>query len=140
MVTKNSKKTKSKRQSQNARRRARRQKKLHRQCKGRGTRISPNTPYDVCTERMTPFGGLLAFVKFLDLIKYEQVFNDLYVSPSRKAELGCYRMVLGLLMMLFIGFHRISHIDHLRCDPVVTGILKVTQLPGEFKGVRYIFR
>jgi hypothetical protein len=87
---------------------------------------------------MTAFGGLLALVKFLDLIKYEQVFNDLYVSPARKTELGCYRMVLGLLIMLFIGFHRISHIDYLRHDPVVTGILKVTRLPVVSTFWRYV--
>jgi len=138
MVTKKSKKTKHRKQCQNARKRTQRRKKLQKQCKRRTTQISANTPYDMCTERMTPFGGLLALVKFLDLIKYEQVFNDLYVSPSRKAELGCYRMVLGLLMMLFIGFHRISHMHHLRRDPVVSGILKVTELPVVSTFWRYV--
>ena len=31
--------------------------------------INANTHYETCTERLTPFGGVLALIKFLDLIK-----------------------------------------------------------------------
>lgn len=138
MVTKNSIKVAQKKQTKNARKRARRHKKLSKRSTADVPRIGPDTPYDWSSERMTSFGGLLALVKFLDLIKYEQVFNDVYVSPRRKTELGCYRMVLGLVILLFVGFRRISHMDYLRSDPVITGIFKVQQLPAVSTFWRYV--
>jgi hypothetical protein len=78
---------KARRQTQKTRRR--------RASKPRSPKIGPNTPYDVCSERMTAFGGLLPLVKFLDLINYKDVFDEVYVSPPRKTKLGCYRMVRG---------------------------------------------
>ena len=88
---------------------------------------------------MTAFGGLLALVKFLDLIKVKDVFKDNYVSPPRKTIRGCYRMVLGLLIMLFVGFQRIGHIKHLRQDSMITDILKVSCLPADLLGHRKLF-
>ena len=70
----------------------------------RRTTITPETTYGACSERLTAFGGLLALVKFLDLIKFEQVFGEHYVHSNRTPKLGGYRMVLGMLMLLFIGF------------------------------------
>lgn len=70
------------------------------------TVITPDTPYGECSERMTAFRGLLALVKFLELIGFESAFEKHYVHPKRAPKLGGYRMVLG---MLFIGFQRVGH-------------------------------
>ena len=75
----------------------------------RKTVITPDTPYAECSERLTAFGGLLALVKFMDLLGFEKEFEGHYVRPGRKAELGDYRMVLRMLIMLFIGFQRLGH-------------------------------
>ena len=95
----------------------------------RKTVITPDTPYAECSERLTAFGGLLALVKFLDLINFEKRFEGHYVHPKREAELGDYRMVLGMLMMLFIGFQRLGHIAYVRTDAMVCGVLRVKALP-----------
>jgi len=124
-------------QAKKARRQARKN-KLHRISKSGPPRIGPNTEHDVCSERMTAFGGLLALIKFLDLIKFKDVFNKVYVSPKRKTILGCYRIVLGLLIMLFVGFQRIGHMKYLRQDSMITGILKVTCLPAVSTFWRYL--
>ena len=55
---------------------------------GRRLRITAETPYGECRERLTAFGGLLALVKFLDLIGFEQTFAAHYVAPRRAAKLG----------------------------------------------------
>ena len=137
MVKKKRSKKAVRTQAKKARRQARK-KKLYRISKFRSPKIGPNTEHDMCSERLTAFGGLLALVKFLDLIKFSDVFRDLYVSPPRKAMLGCYRMVLGLLIMLFVGFQRIGHLKHLREDSMITGILKVTRLPAVSTFWRYL--
>jgi len=67
-------------------------------------RITAETTYGECKERLTAFGGLLALVKFLDLIGFKEAFAAHYVHPRREPKLGGYRMVLGILMLLFICF------------------------------------
>jgi len=96
----------------------------------RAVRITADTPYGECSERLTAFGGLLALVKFLDLIGFEQVFAAHYVHPKREAKLGGYRMVLGILMLLFIGFQRLGHFAYVRYDAMVCGMLRVGALPA----------
>lgn len=82
-----------------------------------------------CSERLTAFGGLLALVKFLDLIGFEKAVAAHYVHPQRQAQLGGYRMVLGMLL-LFIGFHRLGHFAYVRTDAMVCGVLRVGVLPA----------
>ena len=57
----------------------------------RPVRITAETPYGECSERLTAFGGLLALVKFLDLIEFERAFATHYVRPKRAPQLGHYR-------------------------------------------------
>jgi len=91
-----------------------------------------------CSERLTAFGGLLALVKFLDLIGFEQAFAQHYVDPKRAPKLGNYRMVLGLLLLLFIGFQRLGHIAYVRTDAMVCGVLRVALLPAVSTFWRYL--
>ncbi len=94
------------------------------------TVITPDTPYGECSERLTAFGGLLALVKFLDLIGFQSAFEEHYVHPKRVPKLGGYRMVLGMLMLLFIGFQRLGHFAYVRTDAMVCGVLRVGILPA----------
>ena len=41
----------------------------------RANKINASTAHDTCTERLSPFGGLLAMIKFLDLIEFKQENN-----------------------------------------------------------------
>ena len=104
----------------------------------RSVRITADTPYGECSERLTAFGGLLALVKFLDLIGFEQTFAAHYVAPRRAAKLGGRRMVLGMLMLLFIGFQRVGHFAYVRTDAMVCGILRVSVLPVVSTFWRYL--
>ena len=104
----------------------------------RPLRITAETPYGECSERLTAFGGLLARVKFLDLIHFEAAFRHCYVRPKRAPTLGDYRMVLGLLMLLFIGFQRLGHFAYVRADPMVCGVLRVARLPAVSTFWRYL--
>jgi hypothetical protein len=101
-------------------------------------KIKAETGYELSDTQMTAFGGLLALVKFLDLINFKELFEKHYCSPSRKPELGNYRMVLGFLMLLFIGFARIGHFGFIRQDPMVCGIMGVTILPAISTFWRYL--
>ncbi len=100
--------------------------------------VTADSPYGMCSERLSSFGGLTILVKFLSLIEVEKIFNEIYIKPLRKAELGCYKMVLGILMMLFVGYQRIAHIATLQKDPIICGILRVSCLPVVSTFWRYL--
>jgi hypothetical protein len=101
-------------------------------------RITAETPYGECSERLTAFGGLLALVKFLDLLDFEAAFAQHYVAPQRTPKLGHYRMVLGVLLLLFIGFQRLGHFAYVRADAMVCGVLRVAVLPAVTTFWRYL--
>jgi hypothetical protein len=100
--------------------------------------ISPDTPYGLCSERLTAFGGLIALVKFWHLIGFESLFAQHYRPPKRQTQLGHYGMVAGILMLLFIGFQRLHHFVYLRTDAMLCGILHVGLLPVVSTFWRYL--
>jgi Transposase DDE domain group 1 len=101
-------------------------------------KITPETEYAECSERLTAFGGLLALVKFLDLIGFQALFAEHYTAPGRKTQLGHSAMVSGILMLLFIGFQRLGHFAYLRGDAMLCGVLKVSVLPAVSTFWRYL--
>ena len=118
--------------------------KQNRNNKGIGTdqanarNINASTAYDTCSEQLSPFGGLLPLIKFMDLINFQQIFESTYKAPSRDPKLGHYPMVVGLLMLLFIGFNRIWHFSYLRLDAMLCGFFRVTCLPVASTFWRYV--
>ena len=104
----------------------------------RARKINASTVYETCTEQLSPFGGLLGLIKFLDLIQFEEVFEHLYIKPSREPKLGNYRMVIGLLMLLFIGFNRLWHFTYIRLDALICGFFRLTCLPAPSTFWRYV--
>lgn len=93
-------------------------------------KINASTSYETCTEQLSPFGGLLAIIKFLDLVKFHEIFQFAYISPKRKPKLGHYLMVVGILMLLFIGFNRLWHFTYIRLDAMLCGFFRLTRLPA----------
>ena len=57
-------------------------------------KINASTTYETCTERISPFGGLLAVIKFLDLIKFHDIFLD------KKPRLGISLNFMNYLLFL----------------------------------------
>ena len=55
----------------------------------------------------------MALIKFLDLIKFEQLFEHCHAEPDKEIRIRNYRMVMEILMLLFIGFNRIGYFGYL---------------------------
>jgi hypothetical protein len=104
----------------------------------RARKISASTSYETCTEQLSPFGGLLGLIKFLDLVKFQEVFENVYIKPSREPKLGNYRMVIGILMLLFIGFNRLWHFSYIRLDAMICGFFRLACLPAASTFWRYV--
>ena len=101
-------------------------------------KINASTSYETCTEQLSPFGGLLAVIKFLDLVKFHDIFQFAYTSPKRKPKLGHHLMVVGILMLLFIGFNRLWHFTYIRLDAMLCGFFRLTSLPAASTFWRYV--
>jgi hypothetical protein len=101
-------------------------------------KIGPGTRFDTCQERLSPFGGLWGLIKFLDLFRFEAIFEKLYLPPSRKPLLGHYKMMLAIIMLLFIGFARLWHFLYVQLDPMLCATLGVEQLPHATTFWRYL--
>ena len=104
----------------------------------RPRKITASTRYGNCTELLSPFGGMLALIKFLDLIQFKEVFQHTYRGPKREPKLGHYRMVVGILMLLFIGFNRLWHFVYIRLDAMLCGFFHVSRLPAASTFWRYV--
>jgi len=92
-------------------------------------KINASTHYDICDTRMTAFGGLLSFVKFLDVLKFEDVFERYFIVPKRQCSIGHYKMFIGVIILMFIGFQRLGHFVYIRTDSMICGLLDVAKLP-----------
>lgn len=66
------------------------------------------------------------------------MFAQHAVRPKREPRLGGYRMVLGILMLLFIGFQRLGHFAYVRYDTMVCRMLRVAALPTVSTFWRYL--
>ena len=104
----------------------------------RARKIGPDTKFDTCQERLSPFGGLLGLVKFLDLFCFEEIFEKLYLPPSRKPKQGHYKTMLAIFMLLFIGFSRLWHFLYVQLDPMLCSIFGVEKLPHATTYWRYV--
>jgi len=85
-------------------------------CPAKAGKIGHSTPYTYCSERLSPFGGLLGLVKFMELIKFKEIFEGLYIAPKRRPCMGHYPMVCGVIMLLFIGFNRVWHFLYIQTE------------------------
>ena len=109
-------------------------------CEKRPTprKINASTIYETCTEQLSPFGGLLPLIKFIDLVGFREIFHFAYRPPSRDPKLGHYLMMVGILMLLFIGFNRIWHFVYVRLDAMLCGFFKLNRLPAATTFWRYV--
>ena len=115
-------------------------------CNGKGfitngaqaRKIDASTVFETCTEQLSPFGGLLALIKFFDLVGFKQIFNFCYIRPQRDPKLSHYLMFVGILMLLFIGFNRLWHFTYIRLDAMLCGFFRLTRLPVASTFWRYV--
>ena len=77
------------------------------------------TEVETRSAQLSPFGGLLGLVKFLDLVDFRKHFEEAYITPSRESKPGHYAMVLGILGLMFVGFNRIWHFVYIGLEPML---------------------
>ena len=80
----------------------------------------------------------MGLVKFMEVIKFKEIFEGLYTPPSRMPKMGHHAMVYGIIMLLFIGFNRVWHFLYIQTDSMLCAIFHVEKLPFVTTYWRYV--
>lgn len=92
-------------------------------------KIKADTPYEFTGKNMTPFGGLLPMAALLEKLEFNRVIETTLTVKRRERKFTIYQYVLAILIGLFIGLNRLSHLAAIARDKMVLGILHVEALP-----------
>ena len=101
-------------------------------------KIGASTPYDFNGKNLTPYGGLLPVITMLDKLGFQSLVEETLTSKRVTRSMDLYGFLLSLLLGLYIGFARLNQLRFLARDPIVTGILKVAELPVQSTFWRFV--
>jgi hypothetical protein len=104
----------------------------------RATRITGSTPYEFGVRGLTPYGGLLPVVRLLERLEFRRLIEERLTMKREPVAMSMYEFVLAILIALYIGFDRLSHLTFLAKDAVITGILGVVALPVQSTFWRFL--
>ena len=101
-------------------------------------RITGSTPYEFGAQGLTPYGGLLPAVRLLERLEFRQLLEERLTVKRQPVAMSMYEFVLAIVIALYIGFDRLSHLTFLAKDSVITGILGVVTLPVQSTFWRFL--
>jgi hypothetical protein len=94
-------------------------------------RIAASTHYDFKGKNLTPYGGLFPVATMLERLGLQKLVEETLLIKRIPRAMNIYQFVLGMLLSIYVGFARLNHIRFVAQDPMLTGILKVSELPGQ---------
>lgn len=94
-------------------------------------RINASTPFDFSGKNLTPYGGLLPVATMLEKLGFRELVEQTLKVTRLTRVMGAYEFLLAIVLGIYIGFHRLHQLRFVARDPILTGILKVTQLPPQ---------
>jgi hypothetical protein len=94
-------------------------------------KINASTPYDFDGKNLTPYGGLLPVITMLEKLGFESLVEELLTMKRATRAMSGSRFVLAIVLGIYVGFARLSHLRFIARDPLVTGILEVAAIPAQ---------
>jgi hypothetical protein len=101
-------------------------------------KIAASTHYDFEGKNLTPYGGLFPVATMLEKLGFPKLVEEILRVRRIPRALTMYQFVLGMVLALYVGFSRLNHIRFVAQDPMLTGILKVSALPGQSTFWRFL--
>jgi hypothetical protein len=101
-------------------------------------RIGASTPYDFEGRNLTAYGGLLPVATMLEKLGFQQLIEETLTVKRVTRTMSMYQFVLGMVLAVYVGFSRLHHLRFLKREPMLTGILKVLQLPPQCTFWRFL--
>jgi len=101
-------------------------------------KIGASTPYDFSARNLTAYGGLLPVATMLEKLGFQQLVEETLSIGRQTRVMPAYRFVLAMVLALYVGFSRLNHLRFLQREPMLTGIVKVLQLPPQCTFWRFL--
>jgi len=94
-------------------------------------RIGASTPFDFSGKNLTPYGGLLPVATMLEKLGFQALMEDTVTVKRLTKVMSGYQFLLAMVLGLYIGFSRLNQLRFIARDPIVTGVVKIVQLPPQ---------
>jgi Transposase DDE domain group 1 len=94
--------------------------------------------YDFTGPNLTAYGGLLPVATMLEKLQFQQLIEEQVTIKRLTTSMPGFRFVLGMVLALYVGFSRLSHLQFLEREPMLTGILEVVKLPPQCTFWRFL--
>ena len=101
-------------------------------------KINANTPYNFAGKDLTPYGGLFPVATMLEKLGFRNLVEESLTVSRIPRFMPVYEFLLSIVLSIYVGFFRLSHIRFVSKDPMLTGILKVTHLPPQSTFWRFL--
>src|SRR5437879_5354807 len=101
-------------------------------------KIAASTHFDFQGKNLTPYGGLFPVATMLERLGFEKLVNETLTVRRIPRVMTIYQFVLGMVLAIYVGFARLNHLRFVAQDPMLTGILKVCELPGQSTFWRFL--
>jgi hypothetical protein len=94
-------------------------------------KIGASTQFDFAGKNLTPYGGLLPVATMLEKLGFQSLMEETVTVKRLTKVMSGYQFLLAMVLGLYIGFSRLNQLRFVARDPILTGILKVVQLPPQ---------
>ena len=101
-------------------------------------KIGAFTPYNFSARNLTAYGGLLPVATMLEKLGFQQLVEETLTIRRQTRAMPVYRFVLGMVLVLYVGFSRLNHLRFVEREPMLTGILKVLRVPPQCTFWRFL--
>jgi hypothetical protein len=101
-------------------------------------KIGASTPFDFQGSNMTAYGGLLPVATMLEKLQFQQLIEEHVTIQRLTTSMPGFRFVLAMVLALYVGFSRLHHLQFLEREPMLTGILEVSELPVQSTFWRFL--
>jgi len=101
-------------------------------------KIGASTPYDFEGKNLTAYGGLLPVATMLEKLGFQQLVEETLTVKRVTRAMNMYQFVLSMVLAVYVGFSRLHHLRFVQREPMLTGILKVLQLPAQCTFWRFL--
>jgi hypothetical protein len=101
-------------------------------------KIGASTPFDFSGKNLTPYGGLLPVATMLDKLEFQKLVEQTLTIARVPRVMVAYQFILAMVLAIYIGFSRLNHLRFVAFDPILTGILNISNLPPQCTFWRFL--
>ena len=116
----------------------RRSKQAQNDLRSHPNKIGASTPFDFSGKNLTPYGGLLPVATMLDKLEFQKLAEQTLTITRVPRVMPAYQFILAMVLAIYIGFSRLNHMRFVAFDPILTGILNISNLPPQCTFWRFL--